>query len=51
MEQGKQVILSNYRSSNSQTIEDRQVEAFDFGPDYEKSGVMISVTMSANNLK
>ncbi|HRP84067.1 MAG TPA: WYL domain-containing protein [Saprospiraceae bacterium] len=35
MEQGKQVILSNYRSSNSQTIEDRQVEAFDFGPDYE----------------
>ncbi len=35
MEQGRQVILSQYRSSNSQTIEDRLVEAFDFGPDYE----------------
>lgn len=30
----KQVRLVNYRSSNSNSIEDRNVEAFDFLPDY-----------------
>ena len=31
----KQVTLKGYRSSNSQTIQDRRVEAFEFLPQYE----------------
>lgn len=34
LEQKKQVILKAYRSSNSNNIEDRAVEVFDFLPDY-----------------
>ena len=34
LEQKKQVILKAYRSSNSNNIEDRVVEVFDFLPDY-----------------
>lgn len=34
LEQKKQVILKAYRSSNSNNIEDREVEVFDFLPDY-----------------
>jgi predicted DNA-binding transcriptional regulator YafY len=34
LEQKKQVILKAYRSSNSNSIEDRAVEVFDFLPDY-----------------
>jgi predicted DNA-binding transcriptional regulator YafY len=34
IEQKKQVILKAYRSSNSNNIEDRAVEVFDFLPDY-----------------
>jgi len=34
MEQKMQLIIRNYRSSNSNSIEDRRVEVFDFLPDY-----------------
>lgn len=34
MEQRMQLIIRDYRSSNSNSIEDRRVEAFDFMPDY-----------------
>lgn len=34
LEQKKQVLLMSYRSSNSNSIEDRTVEVFDFMPDY-----------------
>jgi predicted DNA-binding transcriptional regulator YafY len=34
IEQKKQVMLQAYRSSNSNSIEDRRVEVFDFLPDY-----------------
>lgn len=34
MEQKKQVTLKAYRSSHSRSIEDRNVEVFDFQPDY-----------------
>ncbi len=35
MEDQKQVTLKGYRSSNSQTIQDRRVEAFEFLPEYQ----------------
>lgn len=35
MREKKQVILKGYRSSNSQTIQDREVEAFEFLPEYQ----------------
>ncbi|MFT3949929.1 MAG: WYL domain-containing protein [Agriterribacter sp.] len=35
MQDQKQVTLKGYRSSNSQTIQDRHVEAFDFLPEYQ----------------
>lgn len=35
MQDQKQVTLKGYRSSNSQTIQDRRVEAFEFLPEYQ----------------
>lgn len=35
IENRKQVMLKGYRSSNSKTIQDRKVEAFEFLPEYE----------------
>ena len=35
IEDQKQVTLKGYRSSNSQTIQDRRVEAFEFLPEYQ----------------
>lgn len=37
LEQKKQVMLHEYRSSNSNSIEDRRVEVFDFLPDYRSA--------------
>lgn len=35
MAKKRQVILKSYRSSNSSSVEDRRVEAFNFMPDYQ----------------
>ncbi len=47
----KQVLLNAYRSSNSDSIHDRTVEAFEFLPDYTAICVMIKRVNSASSLR